>query len=382
MKAKSCVIAVWLDSVRYKDLEELTYIKSLGIKKLVTPAHYLLEYTFFTGKNPIDHDIMFETIKTSDNYKLKFTKNKTLNKGIWLINNLKRWKDGKTRLVMESNIPPQFKKHLGSSVEKQFLDYNATKFEGLPDLLNKNKIKFEMFDWPTKSTNKGIKLDLSTTNDDEQKIQHFIDRIKQGNSHFYFIHIWGLDKIQHKGQMTVEARKRLKEYDNYIYEIQKSAQEIFNYVDLLVWSDHGMLPIQEKVDIIQELNLKYDQEDYYFFLDGTYARFWFINKNLKKEFEEKLKGLSNKGEIVTESIKKKEKLSLDQKNGELLWRCKPGLVIHPNFYNSNSDLRGMHGYSSELDENNGIFAANFKIDQKEVKPTDIFNIILKRFNLI
>ena len=219
MKTKSCVIAVWLDAVRYKDLEELNYIKSLGIKKLVTPAHYLLEYTFFTGKNPIDHNIMFETISTSDNYTLKFTKNKTLNKGIWLFNNLKRWKEGKTRLVMQSNIPPQFKKYLGSSVEKQFLDYNATNFEGLPDILNKNKIKFEMFDWPTKSTNKGIKLDFTTTNDDEKKIQHFIDRIRLGKSHFYFIHIWGLDKIQHKGQMTQEARKRLRSESSALSKI-------------------------------------------------------------------------------------------------------------------------------------------------------------------
>ena len=41
----------------------------------------------------------------------------------------------------------------------------------------------------------------------------------------------------------------------------------------------------------------------------------------------------------------------------------------------------MHGYSSDLDDNNGIWATNFKVNKKDIKPTDIFNIILKKLNL-
>src|SRR3989344_225636 len=203
MKHKSCFIAVWLDSVRFKDREELTYLKSLDIKKHLTQPSYLLEYTFFTGKTPIEHDIMFETIRTKDNYALEFTNNKLLNKGIWAVNNLTRWKQGKTRLVMQSKIPRQFKNQLGSSVEKQFLDFNATKFEGLPDIFKRH----------------GIKLDFSSTNDDKTKIQNFIETIKQGKSHFYFIHIWGLDTIEHYHLGNSKAKQKLKEYDNFIYEI-------------------------------------------------------------------------------------------------------------------------------------------------------------------
>ena len=382
MKHKSCFIAVWLDSVRFKDREELTYLKSLDIKKHLTQPSYLLEYTFFTGKTPIEHDIMFETIRTKDNYALEFTNNKLLNKGIWAVNNLTRWKQGKTRLVMQSKIPKQFRSELGSSVEKQFLDFNAIKFEGLPDIFQKNGLKFEMYDWPTKSTNQGIKLDFTTTNNDDNKMKNFIEKIKEGKSHFYFIHIWGLDTVQHYHVGNSKAKQKLKEYDNYVYEILKAANETFNFVDLLVWSDHGMVPIIEKVNIIQELDLKYDQDEYIFFLDGTHARFWFKNQAKKKEFEEKLKLLEDKGEILTDAMKKKQNLSLNSINGELIWRCKPGYVLHPNFYEPRPDLKGMHGYSSDSEENSGIIAANFKIDKKEVKSHEIFNIILKRLNLI
>jgi hypothetical protein len=143
-----------------------------------------------------------------------------------------------------------------------------------------------------------------------------------------------------------------------------------------------MVPIIEKVNIIQELDLKYDQDEYIFFLDGTHARFWFKNQAKKKEFEEKLKQLEDKGEILTDAMKKKQNLSLNSINGELIWRCKPGYVLHPNFYEPRPDLKGMHGYSSDSEENSGIIAANFKIDKKEVKSHEIFNIILKRLNLI
>ena len=82
---------------------------------------------------------------------------------------------------------------------------------------------------------------------------------------------------------------------------------------------------------------------------------------------------------MTDAEKRKYRIPLDPKHGELNFILKPGYIFMPNYYQS-SPLKSMHGYQPEKADTDAFLVSNLKIEGKEVDMTYGYKLLKKALN--
>ena len=180
-----------------------------------------------------------------------------------------------------------------------------------------------------------------------------IREIKMGTD-FIPLYVGETDSIGHRYGNDVESiRPTLLATDKLLHEIYDVAIDA-GYC-FCVMGDHGMVPVTDKIDVINEVHQSGCRlhKDYEAFYDSTMARFWFYNEHAKERIRRTLETkFSNSGFIVDESNCKKYRIPLDllcedgkPVYGDLVWCAHPGVLISPDFFHSERESEnGMHGY--------------------------------------
>ena len=245
------------------------------------------------------------------------------------------------------------------------------------DLLRENKLKWLFIGYPGSDQRTSAiwnKFQIEITSD----------------MSFVWLHFAETDLAEHEyGPMSNKRKKKLKEIDETIEKIWDKLNNIFDEVNMLVFGDHGAVEVKKTVNIegeLKSLDLKVGK-DYIHFLDSTIARFWFKNDIAKSKVTEMLKEFRD-GKILTKQdfIRYKANFS-HTKYGEFMWIANEGTLILPNFWQGNSPVKGMHGYLSDVKDNQAAFVLSSRMVDERVKlknpceMVDVFPTILELMNL-
>jgi hypothetical protein len=209
--------------------------------------------------------------------------------------------------------------------------------------------------------------------------RRFLTQFKNGTN-FIFLLIADLDGIGHiYGPNSEERQKISKLIDHKIYDIYNHLLKFYNVIELIAFGDHGMAEVKNYVDfrpILKSIPLTIGK-DYIYFLDSTFARFWFFNDKAKKIITDTLKNIKG-GTIISEKDKSKYRINYkNRKFGDAIFWIDGETMIFPNFWHVRSTKKGMHGYREEVIDNHASFIYNSSEkdignELKSIEMADVF----------
>lgn len=157
-----------------------------------------------------------------------------------------------------------------------------------------------------------------------------------------------LDHIGHShGPESESIRRKLSEIDHYIEGLVGDASEKTPGTCFLIFSDHGMSPVVDTVDLQAMLGRLPIAvvDDYFVFLNSTVASFWFRNVHARKTVTDMLAQVELGQTLGHKDL---EELGIDRigsEYGELLFAVNEGVACFPDYYRKRVPPKGMHGYA-------------------------------------
>ncbi len=316
------ILLIIIDAFNEKYLEQTSYLESLNKSRMLINPTFANRIDLLTGKYPETTDTFVDfVLKRKDSIFSNFLpkKLKIKKRNIWIKRIIER-------LTGENyhNIPlflfPYFK--INDSYKEILRQEKYLSIKHPFGILNKNDYKTDFF-W-------------GTTNE----INNFFKKFSFAKNHLLILHYSELDYLGHKfGTNSIEIENALKNIENSIKNISKSK---IDYT--FITSDHGMENINKNIDLVKEFKKLKSKpvRDYLFFLNSPLARFWFKNNKARNEVQNLLKKLDY-GKIIEKKELQKNNLPVSKKYGELIFWCKKGFNINPDFYNAKK-IKAMHGY--------------------------------------
>jgi hypothetical protein len=205
-----------------------------------------------------------------------------------------------------------------------------------------------------------------------------------GEDRFLFLFISDLDPVGHVyGPESIERYQASQNVDRALEEIWNHLRNFYNNIDFIVFGDHGMVPVTQNLDfrpIIRELPLR-PGVDYLYFLDSTFARFWYFNEKAKDIIQDVLIGLSGGKLIITDERQKYRIRYSNRKFGDLIYWLDGGKMIFPNFWHVRNKKKGMHGYRREEVDNHASFVLHSTSHQwgysiNQIEMVDVFQTVM------
>ncbi|MDP4012381.1 MAG: alkaline phosphatase family protein [Candidatus Nanoarchaeia archaeon] len=368
-------LILWLDAFRpdYISKENTPFLFDLkqryGLTEL-KPSFGFSQASWFTGCYPNRHGEFFVynngEIKVNSWY-LRLVP-KLLRSHLF---NLTRYLKGNDLIAPLMDI----KEISNFSITREKNYHHPHKLKTLFDYFRENNLSYLMYYWPLIIENNKTRLTLFTKGNDKSKLQKSINLIRKTNHDVYFFHIAELDAVGHKfGPKSQQINAKLREHDILIEKLVRE----FNLEkdNVLIWSDHGMIEIKGTINL-EEVLPKDDR--YKKLIESTMVKFWFYDKDIKKEILQKLKKVKN-GHILSDSEKKKLKIDFDtNENYEEVFLANPGYLICPNIWQK-QPIKGMHGFDYSQKGELGVLMGNKKFNKKG-NMVDMLPTILKLLKL-
>jgi len=162
-----------------------------------------------------------------------------------------------------------------------------------------------------------------------------------------FWHVAGIDAIlTRRGASSSALRARIAWLDHRLRSMHDIARAKYDRVDLVVFSDSGVVPIVTSYDLrrrIQDTRLQ-PYADYIAVYEPTMARFWFTSPSCEATVHRILASLPcgrvmEKDELIREGC-----WFDDRRFGEVIFVANPGIVFTPNHIQRDSPVtaRGYH----------------------------------------
>ena len=202
---------------------------------------------------------------------------------------------------------------------------------------------------------------------------------------FWYLKFSHLDHLGHKfGPRPSRFKDQLTKIDRYVEQVVTLLKEKRLRLKVLVLADHGMSQVHEPVNILGDLHQLRSQlyEDYVVFADSTMLRFWFFTEKALCEVSDFLQEIKC-GHTLSTREKRLLKIPLDPKYGEIIYVVDEGYLIHPSFFHSRSEVKGMHGYAyPKTPEASPILIMNDEMvvtfpTTKKVEYIDIPHLVLR-----
>ena len=204
-------------------------------------------------------------------------------------------------------------------------------------------------------------------------------------TNFWYFKFNCLDHLGHKfGPEPSVFKDQLTRIDRYVEQVVSLLERKRHRLKVLIFADHGMSQVRQTVNILEDLRQLRSQlyEDYVVFADSTMIRFWFFTEKAICEISDFLRQIKC-GHTLTSKEKRLLKIPLDPKYGETIYAVDEGYVIHPSFFHSRSEVKGMHGYAYPKTPEafpilimNDEMAKTFPTNRK-VKYIDIPHLVLR-----
>jgi hypothetical protein len=208
----------------------------------------------------------------------------------------------------------------------------------------------------------------------DRNLAELTEELRQGRGRFFLLYTPRIDGFlhAHMGEGAAVARE-LGETEGKISEVVGRAEESYERVDVLVYSDHGMVRTERSFDLMRRIRgVELDEgRDYTVFYDSTMARFWFSSDEARLEIADALASLDC-GAILTDDELRREGVYFeDRRFGELVFLMKPGVMIVPSHMGARAPL-GMHGYTPEHPDSYAVLMSNRELDPAPTHIRDTF----------
>jgi len=287
---------------------------------------------------------------------------------------------GKEYIGTPNAIPAKQLRYFKTCLQKAYTRENciSATLKTLFDVARENEISYNFIHPPTQLEHRAI----------DTTIKSIYDGIMPDLT---ILHLGSLDLIGHNyGPNTEEMREGIKKIDDAVGNITQAINESANGIQLVIFSDHGMSPVLEYLNILEIVNdLSVSiGDDYFMFLDSTMARFWFRNSDAKKEIINAL-SKCKQGHILEPGECAKHHIdNLNGEHGEIIYAVDDGVAIYPDYFRRHDPPKGMHGYASPDDNPIMILCSEGTVPRSHISldPTkplemvDIMPIILDLLN--
>jgi predicted AlkP superfamily pyrophosphatase or phosphodiesterase len=191
---------------------------------------------------------------------------------------------------------------------------------------------------------------------------------------YYFI--GESDHVSHEfEQHSEEGIAFLRKLDDFIKEEYEKFEKLYGEkgFDLIFWSDHGHIPIKNRIDLYElfranKMNLK----NSFHLVDSTTARFWPKNDEERKKIAY-IMNLISEATLVKDEDYEKLHLAKDiDLYGEMFYYLKAETVFIYTIHGFGKTTKSMHGYHPDDEGNDGLFVSNREIGATKVTLPDVF----------
>jgi predicted AlkP superfamily pyrophosphatase or phosphodiesterase len=250
------------------------------------------------------------------------------------------------------------------------------------DILTKNSIEYDLVGMPvdTRLSPRDIR------NQNRALREHNPREIRP----WTYLFIGYIDLMSHfYGQDSNEVQALLKEIDKIVEQKYRFFEEQAKDFVFFLFSDHGHIKINQELDLYSLFKSSGKQlEDYIFFIDANYVRFWFKNEREEKEIHQVISKLDGKGFILTSDLLRKYNVDMpDNRYGDLIFYLDAPYIFGRGEIvvmgkRRNPVIVSMHGYRPDFPCYDGVIVSNKPLlDEPYVKLVDIMPSILSSLDI-
>lgn len=179
--------------------------------------------------------------------------------------------------------------------------------------------------------------------------------------------------------------------------IDAIVQEKYNLIQqkvgdfyFMVFSDHGHINIREHINLKAIFASQRESlDDYIYFLDANFARFWFRNDSEEQKVREVLLHMEDKGFILTEEHLRRYHVNMpDNRYGDLIFYVDAPyhLTTMPSSKLAKRLISrrfiSMHGYLPDYPDCDGVIVSNMELRKdSHMELADIMPSVLSVFDI-
>ncbi len=377
------VISVFFDGLKPESIQYMPFLNSLPSKKrLETILGYSVtcHASMYTGVYPDKHGLWFLWKVAPESSPFRWLKKIPL---LFLANNIPGWiavhkiSSLKSKLTAYWGIPRLFNLPLKywsaiDVAEKRYWDEDG--------YLENCKTIFEWL--------REYKIDYEVVG----MVPHVIDTSRLVNEHQFsdikpwiYLFIGDVDALSHHfTQNSSEVITKLRQFDSIVERCCREIQQKCGEYDLIVWSDHGHVPLKEKIDLYSIFKSAGDDlTKYLHIVDINVARFWFDSEKDRTRVETILEKIPN-GFILSDDVMANEHVLMkDHRYGELIFYLDAGSAFSKTIFGFGLRQKSIHGYLPHHIDCDGVFLTNHQISPEieKVRLVDILPSLLNLFDL-
>jgi predicted AlkP superfamily pyrophosphatase or phosphodiesterase len=200
---------------------------------------------------------------------------------------------------------------------------------------------------------------------------------------------WFMGDVDHfshaYGQTSIEAIRRLAELDSLLERKYAELVESVGDVDFLLWSDHGHIPVDKRIDLYRIFdNAGVSLNRFFHVIDATYVRFWFLKDDDAYVVRSVLEYLASDGTILeVDDQRRYHVYPGDNRFGDLVFSLNPGRIFSKTIWGWSRKMLSMHGYNPDLPENDGVLLTNLPVvSHRKLELVDIAPSIIEKFGVL
>lgn len=200
--------------------------------------------------------------------------------------------------------------------------------------------------------------------------------IARGVKRFYFLYLAEIDaKLHAFADQPAVIADVLTTYSRELENLYQTARSHYRTVRIHVFSDHGMAPTIETIDVQSRLEkLRFAvPRDYLCLLDSTMARFWFFSDRARVEVMSALSERDGGKWLTEQDLRSLHAYFSDRRYGEEIYLMPEGVVITPSHMGVKAP-RGMHGFHPKGEHSFATFISSDDYGDRVTHITDIFSL--------
>jgi len=200
-----------------------------------------------------------------------------------------------------------------------------------------------------------------------------------------YLFIGDVDALSHHyTQDSPEVIAKLQAFDRIVERSCRELERLAGEYDVMVWSDHGHVVLNEKIDLYALFRQAGDDLSHYMHIvDINFARFWFRDAGERRRVEAVLAGIRNGYVLSAEDAERWHVRMADTRYGELIFYLDAGSAFSRTIFGFGLRQKSIHGYVPSHPDCDGVFVSNHPLaeDVERVRLVDLLPSHLALFGL-
>ena len=264
----------------------------------------------------------------------------------WAIQRVTKWKTGAFH-TDPAWIPPRFMPFFSMCEDmRPMYDAGALGAASIFDLCRQHGLRFRYLAHPV-------------SGDDEEIHRILVRELRAGSD--YDLYVAQFSITDQKGHTDGPFSKRMQgghllDLDGKLASIHAALAASYDEWDLFICGDHGMAPVERRVDVLQALKAAHARPavDYVVFVNSTLAVLWYLTEVGRDAVERVLPAIPG-SHVVADAERRRLRIPLDRRWGDRMLAADSGVLFWPDYFHvTDSRIVGMHGYLDKSSESHGI----------------------------